>query len=391
MESVVCLLIFNTFAGINNHNPAMTDATPRLTPRPGILDIAPYVGGEASAPGARRLIRLASNEGALGPSPRAVAAMREAAAELHRYPDGGAADLRLAIGRRFDLDPDRIVCGAGSDDLITLLTRAYAGPGDEVIHTAHGFAMYPINARSVGATPVAVAEKDLTADIDAILAAVTERTRIVFLANPNNPTGTYIPAGELNRLAASLPPSVLFVVDAAYAEYITRNDYASGAELVDRYPNVVMLRTFSKIFALGGLRLGWGYVPPGIADVMARVRNPFNVSATAQIAGIASVEDTDFVERSRRHNDQCRSWFTDRVRGLGLEVTPSVGNFVLVTFDGHDAEAARQFLKSEGVLVRQMGGYGLPRSLRISIGLDEEMEVVADLLGRFLAQAGTGS
>lgn len=350
-------------------------------PNPGILDIAPYIGGEAHAPGAHRLIRLASNEGALGPSPKAMAAYQALANEIHRYPDGSAILLRQAIAQRYGHDPARLVCGAGSDELLQLLTRAYAGPGTEVLYSRHGFLIYPIAAKSVGATPVAAPEKDLKTDVDALLARVNERTRIVFIANPNNPTGSYLTADELARLHAGLPPHVLLVVDAAYCEYASRNDYSSGAELVDRFPNVVMTRTFSKIYAMGGIRLGWAYCPAGVADVLNRVRGPFNISSAAIAAGVAAMEDVEFVEKSRELNEVNRTWFTQQVQALGLTVHPSIANFVLVDFTGQpggkaDPEGARQLLKSRGILVRQMGAYGLGHCLRVTIGRREEMEQV---------------
>lgn len=360
-------------------------------PRPGILDIGPYVGGESHAPGVNRLIRLASNEGAHGPSPHAVAAYVQAADDIHRYPDGGSTRLRMALGRRWGLDPQRIVCGAGSDELIGLLTKSYAGPGDEVLYSAHGFLMYPIAARSAGATPVAAAERDLTTDVDALLARVTDRTRIVFLANPNNPTGSYLPAGDVARLHAGLPDDVLLVIDAAYAEFVDRPDYEAGIELVGGHDNVVMTRTFSKIHALAALRLGWAYCPAAIADVLNRVRGPFNVNAPALAAGVAALEDEEFVAMSQRHNDTWRTWFAAQVQGLGLRVHPSVANFVLISFAGHDgpqgdAEAARQYLKRNGILVRQMGAYGLSDCLRVTIGREDEMRTVVDVLGNFLAE-----
>ena len=358
-------------------------------PRPGILDIAPYVGGEATIAGVERPIRLASNESALGPSPKAMAAFRALAGEIHRYPEGNAEALREAIGRAHHLDPARIVCGAGSDELIALLLRCYAGPGDEVLYSRHGFLMYPIGALSVGATPVAAPERALTADVDALLERVTERTRLVFVANPNNPTGTYLGAHELARLHAGLPPSVLLAIDAAYAEFVNRNDYEAGVGLVDRAENVVMLRTFSKIYALAGLRLGWAYCPPAIADVLNRVRGPFNVSTPAMAAGIAAVEDTVSLARARAHNDRWLPWVSERLAKLGMPLTPSVGNFVLPRFPdepGHDAEAAFAFLQAHGILTRKMGGYGLPQHLRITIGTGEEMEKVAAVLGDFMAR-----
>ncbi len=352
-------------------------------PRPGILDIAPYVGGEAQAEGVSRLIRLASNEGALGPSPRAAAAYGALADQLHRYPDGGSTALTAALARRLAVDPGQIVCGAGSDELLALIARSYAGPGDEVLYSAHGFLMYPIAARAVGATPVTAPETNLTADVDALLAAVTPRTRILFLANPNNPTGSYLPAAELRRLHAGLPGHVLLVIDAAYAEFVTAEDYTAGADLVQAAGNVVMTRTFSKIYALAALRLGWCLAPPAVADVLHRVRGPFNVSTAAQAAGLAALADEAFMESARRHNQECREWFVGRLQDLGLSVFPSVGNFVLVDFSPWgEAEATRLALKAQGILVRQMGVYRLPHCLRITIGRRDEMEdVVAALAG----------
>jgi histidinol-phosphate aminotransferase len=358
-------------------------------PRPGILDIAPYVGGEAKAKGFDRPIRLASNESALGPSPKAVAAYRALATEIHRYPEGGSAQLRAAIGRRHGLDPARIVCGAGSDELIGLLLRAYAGPGDEVLYSRHGFLMYAIGAKAVGATPVAAPERELTSDVDALLARVGPKTRVVLLANPNNPTGTYLGAEEVARLHAGLPPTVLLAIDAAYAEFVAKNDYEPGVGLVDRADNVVMLRTFSKIYALAGLRLGWAYCPPAIADVLNRVRGPFNVCAPALAAGLAAVEDIAALDRARAHNDRWLPWFSERLSALGLPLTPSVANFVLPRFPDdprHNADAAFLYLQSRGILARKMIAYGLPRHLRISIGTGEEMETVAAVLAEFMAQ-----
>jgi histidinol-phosphate aminotransferase len=359
-------------------------------PGPGILDIAPYIGGEAKAAGVERPIRLASNESALGPSPNAVAAYRALADDIFRYPDGSAAELRAALGRYHGLDPARIVCGAGSDELIGLLIRAYAGVGDEVLYSRHGFLMYPIGAKSVGATPVAAPEKNLTADVDALLERVTDKTRLVFVANPNNPTGTYLSADEMARLHAGLPKHVVLAIDAAYAEFVNRNDYEPGIALVNRAENVVMLRTFSKIYALAGLRLGWAYCPPAIADVLNRVRGPFNVTAPALAAGVAAVEDVGALAQARAHNERWLPWFSERLAALGLELTPSVGNFVLPRFPDdprRNSDAAFAFLQARGILTRKMGGYGLPKHLRITIGTGEEMETVAAALAEFMAQA----
>lgn len=356
------------------------------SPRPGILDIAPYVGGEAKISGLAKPIRLASNESALGPSPRAVAAYNAAAGDMHRYPDGNAQALRAALGRHYGLDPARIVCGAGSDDLIHLLASAYAGPGDEVLYGRHGFAIYSIAAQTAGATPIAVPEKDLTFDVDATLARVTKRTKLVFIANPNNPTGTFIPRDALLCLHAGLPPSVLLVIDSAYAEYVVRNDYDPGLALAGSAPNAVMTRTFSKIYALGGLRLGWCYAAAPVIDVLNRVRNPFNVNSAALAAGIAALDDVASVDRAREHNDIWRPWLERALATLGLEIVPGVANFVLARFPvpPKDAAAAWEFLRRRGILVRKVAVYHLPEYLRITIGTEAEMRDVAAAVGDFL-------
>lgn len=357
------------------------------TPRSGILEIAPYVGGTSSLEGARRIIKLSSNEGALGPSPKAVEAVRDAAATMHRYPDGGASALREAIGARFSLDPARIVCGAGSDELISLLAYSYAGTGDEVLYTEHGFLMYPIAALAAGARPVKAPETNLRADIDLLLEKVNAKTRIVFIANPNNPTGSYLSGQEIRRLRRDLREDILLVIDAAYAEFVDAPDYSDGADLVEGSDNVVMTRTFSKIYALGGLRLGWCYAPSAIADVLNRVRGPFNVSSLAQAAGVATLEDREFTDRAAAHNSRWRDWTIAEVRALGLDVPPSAGNFILPRFAAegpHTADRADAFLKSRGIIVRKMGSYGLGEHLRVSIGREDEMRAFVATLGDFM-------
>src|ERR1700722_14890212 len=288
----------------------------RPTPRPGVMAIHAYVPGKSSAPGAAKVYKLSSNETPLGPSPRAVEAYRGVAEHLQDYPDGGATDLRHAIGRAFGLDPARIVCGFGSDDLLTLLARVYLADGDEAIHTAHGFLVYPIATLATGAKPVVAAETDYTADVDAILAAVTERTRIVFIANPNNPTGTYLPFDEVKRLHRGLPADVLLVIDAAYAEYVRRNDYEAGIELVATSENVVMTRTFSKIHGLAAVPVGWMYGPAHGVEAINRIRGPFNVNTPAMKSAIAALQDTGHVERAAAHNDRWRDWLTTEITKL---------------------------------------------------------------------------
>jgi len=357
-----------------------------LTPRPGIMKIAPYVPGKDSIDGKETIAKLSSNEGALGPSPKAMAAYAKAASELHRYPDGDTARLRAALGRHYGLDPARIVCGAGSDEILNLLVRAYCGPGDELLYSQYGFLMYAINALGVGATPVAAPAKGYGSDVDAMLAAVTDRTRIVCLANPNNPTGTYVSKDDVRRLHAGLPKNVLLVIDAAYAEYVSRNDYESGVELVDQAENVVMTRTFSKIYGLGGLRLGWMYGPAGIVDVMSRLRQPFNVNSAAQIAGIAALEDISHTDASRTNNDIWLPWLSAELTKLGLEPVPSVGNFLLVGFGSKErAVAANEWLMNDGLIPRLVAGYGLPEHLRITVGTEAEVKAVQASLARFVA------
>ena len=337
------------------------------------------------------MFKLSSNETPLGPSPKAVAAYQAVAEHLQDYPDGAATALREAIGRVFGLDPARILCGAGSDELINLLADAYLSDGDEGIHTTHGFLMYPIAILGSGATPVVAPEKNFTADVDAILERVTPRTKIVFLANPNNPTGTYVPFDEVKRLHRGLPPHVLLVIDAAYAEYVRRNDYEAGIELVATNENVVMLRTFSKIYGLAAARLGWLYGPLHVVDALNRIRGPFNVNTPAMMAGIAAVEDSAHIERSRAHNDRWLPWLTEEIGKLGLVVTPSVGNFVLIHFPqtkGRTAAEADAFLTKRGLVLRRVSAYKLPDALRLSVGTEEANRLVVAALAEFLGNKG---
>ncbi len=362
--------------------------TSPLTPKPGIMDISPYVAGESKIPGVEKIIKLSSNEGAFGPSEKAKEASQKALLDMHRYPVDGCPNLTPALAEKHGIDPKQIVVGVGSDEIITLLVRAYAGPGDEVLYSEHGFSMYPIAARSVGATPVTASEVDLTANVDNLLAAATEKTRIVFIANPNNPTGTYLSTNELRRLREGLADNVLLVVDAAYAEFAeAREDYCAGAELVEQYDNVVMMRTFSKVYGLGGMRVGWGYCPQEVAAVLHRCRNPFNISSASEAAALAALKDDVFLMKSIEHNQTWRDILTQNLRGLGLDVPESLGNFILVRFpggDGKTADAADVYLKSQGIIVRKVGGYGLPDCLRITIGLEVEMRAVMDGLNEFM-------
>ncbi len=355
-------------------------------PRAGILDIAAYVPGDAES-GAEKVFKLSSNETPLGASKAAIEAYRKNADQLHVYPDGASAQLRKAIAGVHGLNAERIVCGAGSDELLSLLAQCYLSAGDEAIFTEHGFLVYKIAILSAGATPVVAPETNHTANVDAILERVTRRTRMVFIANPNNPTGTYIPFDEVKRLHAALPGHVVLVIDAAYAEYVRRNDYESGIELAGQAPNVVMTRTFSKIHGLANLRLGWMYGPEGIVDALNRVRGPFNVNGPALAAGIAAINDREHIEASVEFNQTWLSWLDENFTTLGLKVTPSVGNFVLIHFpetEGKMAADADAYLRARGIVVRRVSAYGFPNALRMSVGTEEANRASVDAMTEFL-------
>ncbi|MEO1038402.1 MAG: histidinol-phosphate transaminase [Pseudomonadota bacterium] len=355
------------------------------TPRPGILDIKPYKPGAAAPEGA---VKLSSNENALGCSPKAAEAFQAAQSRLHIYPDGGAVALREAIAEEEGLEADRIVCGAGSDELLQLIGRAYLGAGDKAVQSQYGFLVYRLVAMQSGAEIVSAPEHNYRTDVDAMLEAAGEDARVVFLANPNNPTGTYISGAEVERLRDGLPEETLLVLDGAYAEFVDDPAYASGVELARERDNVILTRTFSKIHGLAGLRLGWAYGPKGIIDVLHRVRGPFNVNLPAIEAGVAAIHDREFIAKSVAHNAEWVAWLTQQIGGLGFEVTPSVCNFVLVHFPdepGRTAADADRFLTEEGLIVRPVTPYGLPNALRISVGLAEDNRRLADALSRFAA------
>ena len=355
-------------------------------PKPGILDILAYVPGK-SGPKTGKTYKLSSNESPLGPSPKAVAAYQDAVSQnLALYPDPSATKLRDAIAKRYGLNAAHIVCGGtGSDELLQMLAHAYLGVGDEAIYSQFGFLVYPIAIATNGATAVVAPEKNYVADVGEILSRVTPATKIVFLANPNNPTGTYLPYADVKRLHAGLPSTVLLVLDAAYAEYVMANDYDAGIALVESNTNVVMTRTFSKIFGLAGVRIGWAYCPPHVADVLNRIRGPFNVSTPAIAAGTAAMEDVGFIEQAVAHNTKWLQWVTAEVRKLWLEVTPSVGNFVLIHFTSAEkAAAADAHLMARGIIVRRVDSYGLPKALRVSIGSEGANHAFISALTEFM-------
>jgi len=361
-----------------------------LKPQPGILDIAPYVGGRETVDGVDRVFKLSANETPLGPSPKAIEAFQSVGAGLALYPDGSGLALRKAIAERYGLNADRLVCGAGSDELLHLLAQAYLGPGDEAIGSEHGFLVYPIITQAAGATFVSVAETDFTTNVDAILGAQSDATRIVFLANPNNPTSTYIPADEVRRLRSGLRDDVLLVLDAAYAEYVRRNDYEAGIELVATHDNVVMTRTFSKIYGLAALRLGWAYCPDAVADVLNRIRGPFNVNTPALMAGVAAMKDQSHVDKAAAHNEKWALWLTQEISALGLEVLPAVANFLSIRFpdvEGKRALDADDFLMKRGLILRGISAYGMPDFLRLSVGTEEANRLVVATLKEFMGES----
>ena len=354
----------------------------QIQPQPGIMQIELYQGGAAHVEGMTDVVKLSSNENPFGPSEATIEAFRRSGYELHRYPSTDHAGLRGAIADVHGLDADRIICGVGSDEIIHFLCQAYVGPGDEVIHTEHGFAMYRISTLAAGGTPVEVKERDRVTDVDAILAAVTPATRLVFIANPNNPTGTMIGGNELARLAEGLPDHALLVLDGAYAEYV--DGYDGGAALVEAHDNVVMTRTFSKLYGLGGLRVGWGYGPRAIVDVLNRIRGPFNLSNTALATAEAAVRDQTYAAKCRAENARLRVWLAQALDEHGVQCDTSMANFVLARFaDQAEAEACDTYLKSQGLIVRRVAGYKLPQCLRITVGDEASCRRVAHAVGQF--------
>lgn len=349
-----------------------------------IYDITPYVGGESNAVINSELgytIKLSSNEGPFGPSLKAMEAVKNMTDQMHRYPDGGCTALRQALAKKNNINANNIVCGAGSDEIISFLCHSYVGEGENIVYSTHGFLMYAIYAKTAGGQAIAAPEKKLYADIDALLDAVNDKTKILFLANPNNPTGSYLKRDKIEELHARLPKDIILVLDGAYAEYVDDPEYTDGHDLVEKHDNVVVTRTFSKAYGLGGMRVGWGHAPDPIVDVMNRVRGPFNVSNAGQVAALAAVEDDAFLQQAIASNKKCRDFTAQELTKAGLTVHPSAGNFLLVDFGtAEQAEGTRLALKDQGILVRQVGGYGLPTCLRISIGTEDEMRVAVQAI-----------
>jgi len=361
--------------------------------KPWIAAMHAYVPGKAKADGVPVVAKLSSNENPWGPSPLAIAAMQDVLAHGHRYPDPASTALRTALGAKYGVDPAHIICGTGSDEILHMVASAFAGPGDEIIHVRHGFAVYEGATRRVGATPVIVDDVDYTADIDAILAAVTPLTRIVYLANPNNPTGTLVPASEVRRLHAGLRADIILVLDCAYAEFVD-DDYEDGFQLAQTTPNLIVTRTFSKIHGLAAQRVGWAVAPLAIIAALDRVRGPFNVTSTGQAAALASLADDAHIAMVRRETIRLREWLAGEIAALGntgLRAIPSACNFLLIEFPEHGpitAAAANDHLMSRGIICRYLAVQAMPRCLRISIGTEAETLAAATALREFVGSAG---
>jgi histidinol-phosphate aminotransferase len=368
--------------------PADRGRAARPVPKPGILDIHAYVPGKSKAEGVADPVKLSANENILGSSPKAREAFATAASELHIYPDPRALLLREAIAERYRLEPERLFFGCGSDEIFQLLNQTFLEPGDNMVQGEFAFAAFAIGAHACQAEVRSAREPNFRIDVDEILKCVDERTRLIFLANPGNPTGTWIPFTEVRRLHDALPPSVVLVLDGAYSEFVTDPAFSDGLDLARTASNVVVTHTFSKLHGLAALRVGWAYGPKEIVEAVDRIRLPFNTSIPAQRAAIAGLGDEDFQRRSIELVEQWRPWLEQQLGGLGLEVVrPSAANFVLVGFPktpGRTAKEAEAFLASRGLLVRAVGNYGLPDHIRITIGLEAHNRAMIDALAAFL-------
>ena len=356
-------------------------------PRPSIAEITPYAPGKSSVEGVSRTIKLSANENILGCSPAAKIAYLEAAGDLAAYPDGRGAGLRSAIAKRYRLEESRIILGTGSGEIFGLLSQVFLGAGDNIVQGEYGFGAYAIAARANEAEVRLAAEPNHRIDVDAMLAQVDDRTRLVWVANPANPTGTFLSDAEVRRLHDGLPPNVVLVLDGAYAEFVDDPTYSDGIDLARGEGNVVVTRTFSKLHGLAALRVGWAYAPEAISEAVNRIRPPFNTSIAGQAAAVAALADEDFQAAALAHVVRWRPWLTQQLGGLGLDVTPSAANFVLVGFKEDEATSAgkaEDFLASRGLIVRGLGGYGLPNHLRITIGLEEHNRAIVDALAVFL-------
>jgi histidinol-phosphate aminotransferase len=368
----------------------MTPAPIRPEAKAGILDIRPYTPGKSKAEGVEHPVKLSANENILGCSEAAKEAYLAAAGDLSLYPDGRGAALREALAAHYRIEPERLILGAGTDEVFALISQAFLAPGDNIVQGQYGFGAYAIGARANQAEVRYAPERDYRIDVDALLAEVDERTRLVFIANPANPTGTFVSGEEIGRLHADLPPQVLLVLDGAYAEFVVDTAYDDGLELARAADNVVVTHTFSKIHGLASLRIGWGYAPAHVAAAVDRIRLPFNTSIAGQAAAVAALADSEFPARSRAHVERWRPWLAQQIGGLGLEVIPSAANFVLIGFPaaaGRTAAEAEAFLARRGLLLRGVGAYGLPDHLRLTVGREAHNRAVVEALAEFLRRA----
>ena len=351
-----------------------------------INDLDVYISGKSKAGDIKNPHKLSANESALGPSPMAMEAYKNATSELHRYPDPTYNELRTTLAEKYDIEPRQILCGVGSDEILKLACRAYIKPGDEALYVAHSFSMYPIAIKSVGGVAIEVKDVDYTANIDNILKAITDKTRIIFIANPNNPTGTYLSVKEIEHLWQNIPKNILLILDAAYAEFVNDDDYDAGIELAGRARNVLMTRTFSKLYGLAALRLGWGYACPEISETLDKIRDPFNVPSSAQVAGVAALNDLEFQQKATSFNQKWRTWLSKELSALGLMVIPSATNFILFGFENKNKSAkdANDFLTNRGYILRYYSGQGLENFLRLTVGTEKENKEIIKLLNEFL-------
>jgi histidinol-phosphate aminotransferase len=372
-------------------SPIDRSSADRPVPKAGILGIHAYVPGKAGAAGVAAPIKLSANENILGCSPLARQAFIEASETLGAYPDGRAGGLRAALSEHYRVAPERLILGCGTDEIFALLNQVFLEPGDNIVQGEFGFGAYAIGARANQGEVRFAPEPNYRIDVDAMLGEVDERTRLMFIANPANPTGTFIGEAEIRRLHAGLPPSVVLVLDGAYAEFNSDPTFADGLDLARDAENIVVTHTFSKLHGLAALRVGWAYAPLAISEAVNRVRLPFNTSTAGQAAAVASLADIEFQQRSLALVEQWRPWLTQQLGGLGLEVVPSAANFVLVEFPrspGRTAADAETFLAARGLITRGVGGYGLPHHLRITIGLEAHNRAVVDALAEFMGTAG---
>ncbi|MFN3559919.1 MAG: histidinol-phosphate transaminase [Brevundimonas sp.] len=361
----------------------MTDA---IQPKPGILDIAPYVGGKSKIDGVAEPMKLSSNENALGAGQKARDAYQAAVENIHVYPDGRAGKLRDAVAEHHGLDGERLIFGNGSDEVFALLNQTYLQPGDNIVTGQYGFLAYRISALANQASVKLAPEPGFKAEVEAILEQVDERTKIVYISSPSNPTGSYNTAEETRRLHAALPANVLLVIDEAYAEFVTAPDWEASFPLAKDAENIVVTRTFSKIHGLGGLRIGFGYAPLKVCEAVDRIRLPFNVSVPGLDAAVAALGDAAHQKASLDLVEAWRPRLMQAIKGFGFDVFPSAGNFVLVRFaDAAQAAAANDYLQTKGIIVRGVGGYGLPDCLRITVGTEDQNRAVLDALSEFAA------